>query len=170
MIVDESSQVDLATGVLALSCAKNVVIVGDLKQLPNVLTGEEIRKADSFWNESLGEQYCFSKHSLLSSALDVWENAPVVLLREHYRCHPKIINFCNQKFYDGQLIAMTQDYGENDTLTLYRTVAGNHARGHINQREVDVIKNEVLPKLRAEGYTDIGVITPYRDQVHELRR
>ena len=37
VVIDESSQVDLATGVLALSCAKRVVIVGDLKQLPNVI-------------------------------------------------------------------------------------------------------------------------------------
>ena len=38
IIMDESSQVDLITGVLALSVAKNAVIVGDLKQLPNVIT------------------------------------------------------------------------------------------------------------------------------------
>lgn len=31
VIVDEASQVDLTTGVLAMSCAKNMVIVGDLK-------------------------------------------------------------------------------------------------------------------------------------------
>ncbi len=31
----------MATGVLAFSCARNIVIVGDLKQLPNVLTEEE---------------------------------------------------------------------------------------------------------------------------------
>ncbi len=37
VIIDESSQVDLATGALALSCAKRAVIVGDLKQLPNVV-------------------------------------------------------------------------------------------------------------------------------------
>ena len=40
IIMDESSQVDLITGVLALSTAKNAVIVGDLKQLPNVITTE----------------------------------------------------------------------------------------------------------------------------------
>ena len=38
VIMDEASQVDVATGALALSCAKNAVIVGDLKQLPNVIT------------------------------------------------------------------------------------------------------------------------------------
>lgn len=38
LIMDEASQVDVATGALALSSAKNAVIVGDLKQLPNVVS------------------------------------------------------------------------------------------------------------------------------------
>lgn len=166
LIVDEASQADLATGVLAFSCAKNVIIVGDLKQLPNVLTGEDIEAADEIWNRyPFDEMYHFATQSLLSSAVARWGNAPTVLLREHYRCHPKIIGFCNQKFYQGQLIVMTEDHDERNVLTMYRTVAGNHARGRLNQRQIDVIKEEVLPFLEGEGYRDIGIITPYRDQV-----
>lgn len=62
------------------------------------------------------------------------------LLREHYRCHPKIINFCNQKFYRGELIIMTKDNGEDDVLSVVKTVAGNHERNHYSQRQIDVIK------------------------------
>ena len=66
LIVDEASQVDLATGVLAFSCARNIVIVGDLKQLPNVLTEDDIRTSDAIWQRySLDERYRFSTHSLL---------------------------------------------------------------------------------------------------------
>lgn len=46
LIMDEASQVDIATGALALSCARNVVIVGDTKQLPNVITDKEMSKSD----------------------------------------------------------------------------------------------------------------------------
>ena len=169
LIVDESSQVDLVTGVLALSCAKNVIIVGDLKQLPNVLTKEDMQKADRFRYAQLDEAHCFTRNSLLSSAVAVWPDAPSVLLREHYRCHPKIINFCNQKYYHGQLITMTEDHGEKDALCLFHTADGNHARGHTNQREIDVIEQEVLPRLHEDGYTDIGVISPYRKQVEALQ-
>lgn len=48
IIMDESSQVDLITGVLALSVAKNAVIVGDLKQLPNVITTDNKKNTRNF--------------------------------------------------------------------------------------------------------------------------
>ena len=170
LIVDEASQVDLATGVLAFACAKNIVIVGDLQQLPNVLDGQNIQKSEEIWERySLQETYHFSAHSLLSSAIAAWPEAPTVLLREHYRCHPKIINFCNQKFYGGKLIVMTEDHEEPDVLTMYRTAPGNHARGHLNQRQIDVIRQEVLPSLERQGYGSIGIITPYRDQVAAIQ-
>ncbi|OUN99663.1 hypothetical protein B5F98_00335 [Pseudoflavonifractor sp. An44] len=170
LIVDEASQVDLATGVLAFASARNIVIVGDLQQLPNVLDSQNIQKSEATWKKySLPENYHFSTQSLLSSAIATWPEAPTVLLREHYRCHPKIINFCNQKFYGGKLIVMTEDHEEADVLTMYQTPPGNHARGHLNQRQIDVIRQEVLPSLSKQGYGSIGIITPYKDQVEAIQ-
>ena len=142
LIVDEASQVDLATGVLALACARNIVIVGDLQQLPNVLDGENTRSSEAIWSRySLPETYHFSSHSLLSSALATWPEAPTVLLREHYRCHPKIINFCNQKFYNGKLIVMTADHNEPDVLTIQRAKpVGGSIFAHMDRRQ------EALPQ------------------------
>ena len=65
LIVDEASQVDLATGVLAFACARNIVIVGNLQQLPNVLNDRDIQTSEAIWNRySLPEVYHFSAHSL----------------------------------------------------------------------------------------------------------
>lgn len=165
LIMDEASQVDVSTGALALSCAKNVVIVGDKKQLPNVVTTLDKKKAEEiFSNYIINSAYDFSTHSFLSSLEELLPNIPQTLLREHYRCHPKIINFCNQQFYDRQLLIMTSDKGEKNVLRVYKTNEGNHCRGHENQRQADVIVKEILPSLSETNREQIGIIAPYRDQ------
>ncbi|WP_432718239.1 AAA domain-containing protein [Pectinatus frisingensis] len=167
LIMDESSQVDIATGALALSCAKNAVIVGDLKQLPNVATNYIKKQSSIIFNKyKLPNGYSFS-NSFLKSICIIFPDIAQTLLREHYRCHPKIIGFCNQKFYDNKLIIMTQDHGEENVLTVYQTVTGDHCREHFNQREIDVLKNEALPSLKDKDtdLKNIGIIAPYRDQV-----
>ncbi len=171
IIVDEASQVDVATGVLALSCAKRAVIVGDEKQLPNVLSEDSRQQATGIWNKYrlTCSAWGYAHNNLLSSATLCWPQAPNVLLREHYRCHPIIAGFFNRKFYSGNLIVMTADQGGPDVMKVIFTVPGNHARGRVNQRQVDVIIQEVLPALRQQGVSDIGVIAPYRDQVVILR-
>lgn len=169
LIMDEASQVDVATGALALSGARNVVIVGDTKQLPNVVTEDVRSRADAIFDTfGIHEGYRFTK-SFLQSVLDVMPDAPQTLLREHYRCHPKIINFCNQKFYRGELIIMTEDKGEEDVLAVVKTVPGNHMRNHYSQRQIDVIKNEIMPNYVA-NQEETGIIAPYRNQVKALER
>lgn len=166
VIVDEASQVDLTCGVLAMSCAKNIVIVGDLKQLPNVVTPKDREHLAPLSAEnSIPEKYRCEDNNLLSSACKVFTNAPRTLLREHYRCHPKIIEFCNKRFYDGQLIIMTKDCDEKDVLKAHITAAGNHARGHYNQRQIDEIKQVILPELDSK---DVGIIAPYNAQTNEI--
>ncbi len=169
VIMDEASQVDVATGALALSCARNAVIVGDKMQLPNVVTTADKKRArDILAKYNINGAYDFSEYSFLASIETLFPSFPQTLLREHYRCHPKIINFCNQKFYDNQLVIMTSDHGEADVINLYTTRKGNHCRGHVNQRQVDVIANEILPAITKNKKKDIGIIAPYRDQAKQI--
>lgn len=169
LIMDEASQVDIATGALALSCARNVVIVGDTKQLPNVVTEDVKGRADAIFDRfHVDEGYRYTR-SFLQSVLDVLPNVTQTLLKEHYRCHPKIINFCNQKFYRGELVIMTTDHGEDDVLAVIKTAPGNHERDHYSQRQIDVIKNEVIPRYISDP-KETGIIAPYKNQVEALSR
>lgn len=169
VIMDEASQVDIKTGALALSCAMNAVIVGDDKQLPNVVSQEEALALQAIQlTYKVDDRYNEVTHSFLQSCVEVFKDIPVTLLREHYRCHPKIIEFCNQHFYNGELVAMTVDNAEDNVLQVVQTVEGNHARGHFNQREIDVIVQEVLPQYADSG--SIGIITPYRQQADEINK
>jgi RecA/RadA recombinase len=170
VIIDESSQVDLATGALALSCAKRAVIVGDIKQLPNVVNSDIQEKTDLVFDSyKLQEPFRYSNHSLLSSLMELFPKIPKTLLREHYRCHPKIIEFCNQKFYANQLIILSEYTNNRQPLVVYKTPAGNHARERMNQRQIDIIKEEIIPKENLDS-TDLGIVTPYRNQTSALQQ
>ncbi|MDQ8004044.1 MAG: AAA domain-containing protein [Pedobacter sp.] len=170
VIIDEASQVDLATGALALSCAKCAVIVGDVKQLPNVVDADMQLKTDLVFDAyDLKKPYRYSNHSLLSSIVELIQDIPKTLLREHYRCHPKIIEFCNKKFYDNQLIVHTEYTDNRQPLLVYKTSQGNHARERMNQRQIDIIKQEIIPNEKLEN-VDLGIVTPYRNQTSELQK
>lgn len=172
IIIDEASQVDLLSGVLALSCCKNLIIVGDLKQLPQIVDERIKSKID---DTDIPPEYDYFKQSILSSFLCIYhDDVPRVILKEHYRCHPQIIQFCNQKYYNGELIPFTDQNCCNIPLMLYKTSAGNHMRtitcgddrGRYNQRELDAIKQEVLQNVNLAS-DDIGVVTPYRKQAQK---
>lgn len=171
VIVDESSQVDLCTGALALSCANKIVVVGDLKQLPHVVDSKMASMTDSLFEEyDLPEAYRYKRQSLLSSLIEVFPDIPQTLLKEHYRCHPRIIEFCNKKFYNGDLVVLTECEDVKDPLIVYKTVEGNHARNKVNIRQIDVIKNEIIPQQKLSLTNgSLGIISPYRNQTNVLQ-
>lgn len=180
IIIDESSQVDLLAGSLALSCAKNAIIVGDEKQLPQIVD-KKIREKVSNIDVDICHNYF--ENSILSAILRTYGNTiPQVTLKEHYRCHPKIIEFCNKRYYNNELIAFStkEHLKVKKPLVLYYTVEGNHMRkvtkgirtGTFNERELEVIKNEVLKDSRINSYNndEIGITTPYRMQADNIQK
>ena len=168
LIMDEASQVDIASGALALNTSVSAVIVGDPKQLPNVVERKDAIYADEVFAKSgLPEAYKYTQNSFLDSLLQLFSSVPVTLLREHYRCAPDIIGFCNQQFYDGQLIVMKKRNEGPSPISVIRTVKGNHARGHQNEREAEEVVEQT--KELEKIFKDIGVITPFREQAQLIR-
>lgn len=56
-----------------------------------------------------------------------------------------------------------------NVITAWRTAPGHHARGPFNPREIETIRREVLPSLPCEQ-AEIGIISPYNEQVNALHR
>lgn len=160
VIIDEASLQDIVPGILALGCAKNLIVVGDNRQLAHIPVVLGL--------QAPADAYDCERYSLLDSCIGVFKEAlPRTLLKEHYRCHPKIIQFCNQQFYDNALVPMTEDKGEA-SLRLVVTAKGNHARQNTNLRELDsllkLLDDEGEPVgLDGDGR---GFIAPFRAQVN----
>ena len=170
LIIDEASQGDLLSSVLAMTSAKNLVVVGDSRQLQQI---DEARLFEM--SKTLSEKYRvpssyqYQSNSILKSVKESIANVPTTLLREHYRCAPDIINFCNKMFYDDELIPMTHNKSQH--IEIIKTVPGNHARknpngsGSYNQREIDEIEL-IVSQSHDKAY---GIITPFRYQAQLIQ-
>ncbi|MCE0489197.1 AAA domain-containing protein [Pantoea sp. Mb-10] len=159
VIIDEASLQDIVPGILPLGCARNLIVVGDNHQLAHIPVKLGLAAPE--------QAYDCERYSLLDSCINVFQaSLPKTLLKEHYRCHPKIIHFCNQQFYDNALIPMTEDNGEK-ALRLIVTAKGNHTRQNTNLRELDSLISVLEKADEPVVVTDEnrGFIAPFRAQV-----
>jgi superfamily I DNA and/or RNA helicase len=167
LIIDEASQGDLLSSTLAISCAKNLVVVGDSRQLQQIDEESLFSQSELLVKEyNVPESYRYASNSILKSVKDSIPDVPTTLLKEHYRCAPDIINFCNKMFYNGELVTMTHNTGKH--IEIIKTVPGNHARrnpygsGLYNQREIDEVENI----LKDNNSSSVGIISPFRYQAN----
>ena len=170
LIIDEASQGDLLSNIVAMSCAKKIIVVGDSNQLQQIDEVRLYKKATELESKyQIPNSYKYKGNSILKSIRESIQNVPITLLKEHYRCAPDIINFCNKMFYDEFLIPMTSNTGQH--LQIIKTVEGNHGRknpngsGMYNSREID----EICHLIEGKDVSQIGVITPFRYQANMIR-
>ena len=170
VIIDEASQSDILTSILAMNVAKQMVVVGDDKQLSQI-DNQDIYDVSVILSKifDISEYYTYRDNSILHSVLSLPNKVESTILREHYRCDSRIIEFCNKKFYNNELIICTKTSDE-DPLFIIHTVEGNHARknpngsGQYNDREAQ----EIYDIIKEIGSNDIGVITPFRAQAEYI--
>jgi len=101
VIFDEASQIRVLDGLLSMAFGKQVVIVGDRKQLPPTDFFAAFSQPDS---EAEPEDFGVSE-SLLEEFGGVFEHDKTqVMLMSHYRSEtPDLIRFSNEWFYDRKL-------------------------------------------------------------------
>jgi len=174
VIIDEASQCDVSSCLPALQRAKKAVFVGDPKQL------RFISFLPKFKEISLQEKYdvdCeYKNHSILDFALENLKSSDqIVMLNEHFRSHPSIINFSNEEFYFKGLNLMKLNPSSHlNSKQYFKQLKGKRSKAGVNEKEVDFILNEIQKVINSEvelpkkAKNTIGVISPFRNQADAL--
>lgn len=184
-VVDEASQCDIASAVPLLYRARRSAIIGDPKQLRHITEmkrEEEQALCRQSGVESLLPEWSYVGQSLYDraeEALSSQEESPV-LLRRHYRSHPAVIGFSNDRFYQGRLRPMREaaDFSVPEEWKGLRwfNVDGevpSGIRSAYNERETEAVVR--LLRVWADrgilGREDlsVGVVTPFRAQEERIR-
>ncbi len=150
VIIDESSQMD-ALGILALFRAKKVVIVGDDKQISPYGVGRDLahihRMIEQYLQGIPHKELFDPQFSLYDLAGLIFPG--VILLREHFRCLPEIIQFSNEVMYEGKILPLREKdprLGENWQPVIARRVEkGFRTPGRdVNEPEAEALVDQVI--------------------------
>ncbi len=197
LILDETSQANLMVGIVALSSARRLVLVGDDDQLPPIYDHDRISQidtpvevagqpfADSPWNMNATGGTRYRDPSFLSSCAEVFapdrDDPARIMLDEHYRCHPGIIGFSNQEIYGGRLTVHPQQPTDPSDhpcpITViwyegdYRETRDLDGRTSVvNERQLTILHDQLGPTLKqqlADGKT-VCALSPFRAQTERL--
>jgi very-short-patch-repair endonuclease len=165
VVIDEASQSDI-WALPALLRGKKVLVVGDHKQVSPSAVGtaeEKIKELVSRFltNQPHGAQMTPDK-SIYDLARVVFAGNSV-MLKEHFRCVPAIIEFSNREFYQGDIrpLRVPKANERLDPPLVDVFVKGGYRKGDLNDPEAKAIVDEIesiLADPLFEGRS-IGVVT-----------
>lgn len=170
LIIDEASQVRPEDALGSLARAKQIVIVGDSKQMPptDVFQALGVEDVDNEVEDEHGEMVSATSVALtMTSILDTFDKQlPSETLRWHYRSqHQSLIAFSNESFYESSLIVPPSRWHANDDFGIIRHFLEN---GRLQDRKnpaeaakaVELMREHVLREWqRPEGDREtLGVV------------
>lgn len=184
IFLDEAGQASEPESMIPIAnlCTKQTVVVlaGDPKQLGPVICSKDAET--SGLGKSYLERLCeceFYRNE---------DEGYVTKLVRNYRCHPAILDLPSKLFYGGVLLACKDDatslssakvdiFPNKDFPVLFFGIQGCDERegnnpSWFNRFEVSKVV-DIINKLRENtelNETDIGVITPYRQQVLKIKK
>ena len=176
LFIDEAGQFSLANAIAVMTSAKNVILLGDPLQLPQVtLTDHPGNVGASVLEHLLG-------HELRPVAPDRG-----VLLTDSYRMHPDVCRFISDLLYEGKLQSAkdrerqsVRSPGLSGTGLRYLPVehSGNAQRSEEEAARIALEIEQLLcgtvrdvhDLTRPLAPADIIVVTPYNAQVRCIRR
>ena len=177
-IIDEASQCDIASCFPILFRAKRAVIVGDDKQLPHLSFLEKAKEQSFLSQYGIPDKYQLMWRFRTNSMFDLadYYSMNSVMLDEHFRSLPPIINFSNHEFYNDRIRVMRKDKPDENVLELVEVVDGKvdfDATRNLPEIEALVKRlHEIIiedERKNPDNPVTVGIISPFRAQVEQLK-
>ncbi len=179
LVIDEASQCDVASALPLMLRARQVVVIGDPKQLMHIsalkdeeeMTIKEHLGILSPWTQYAATSLWDRCHDWLTHARG--QNKPM-MLNGHYRCHPQIIGYSNNFFYRelGGLDVRTGTFAHpiKEQGCFWVDVNGRQVsnRINVNAEEVRMAIAKAVELAKVDKDISIGIVTPFKAQAERL--
>ncbi len=177
-IIDEASQCDIASCFPIMYRAKRTVVVGDDKQLPHLSFLEKAKEQSFLSQYGIPDKYQLMWRFRTNSMFDLadYYSMNSVMLDEHFRSLPPIINFSNHEFYNDRIRVMKKDSSTGDAIDIIMVPDGKvDTDATRNLPEIEMLVkhlHEIIledERNNPEKPVSIGIISPFRAQVEQLK-
>lgn len=165
VVIDEASQSDI-WALPALLRGKKLLVVGDHKQVSPSAVGMAEERIKDLSNRFLADQPFGSEMTPDKSIYDLARvvfAGNSVMLKEHFRCVPAIIEFSNREFYEGDIKSLRIPKANErlDPPLIDVFVKGGSRQGDVNACEAKAVVDEIEAILADESLAgrSIGVVT-----------
>ena len=165
VIMDEASQCNTAVSLVPILRGESLMLVGDPQQLQPVIL------LDPHDNEVLrrryhvSEEYDYIQNSIYKCFLACDAVSDEVLLRNHYRCDPKIIGFNNKKYYNQRLKVASKGSSKHP-LVFVDVPNDTSTDKNVAPAEVAAIDRY----LTRNPDRSVGIITPFTNQREQIEQ
>ena len=159
VIMDEASQCNTAISLVPIIRGENLMLVGDPQQLNPVILLDELPNQRLRKKYHVGEEYDYRKNSIYKTYLACDAVSDEVLLRNHYRCNEKIIEFNNRKYYNSRLLIHSRSQEAHPLVFLDVKNENSGIKNTAPEEVAQIVRYAGLNRNKA-----IGVITPFVNQ------
>ncbi|GAB3382576.1 DUF4011 domain-containing anti-phage protein Hhe [Azotobacter armeniacus] len=167
VVMDEASQIRPEESLGSIARARQLVVVGDPKQLPP--TNFFARQGDDEEDDDATLSLAEDAESILDAALPLFK---LRRLRWHYRSrHESLIAFSNAAFYDGNLVVYPSPHRESAEFGVkFTRIDGGRFLEQRNPEEAEVVVRAIEQHLLHSPGESLGVVAMNLKQAEQIER